>query len=49
MRLLCFLGFHRRSKSRARWEGKERLSVCSRCGTPMRKQANGRWTVADPG
>jgi hypothetical protein len=41
--LLCPLGFHRRSRGRAHWTSAGFVSVCARCGAPMRKLANGRW------
>lgn len=43
MNLLCPLGFHRRSRGRARWTSTGYVSVCARCGTAMRKLDNGRW------
>jgi hypothetical protein len=48
MQLLCLLGFHRRSRTRAHADGSGYVSICRRCGKPMRKQANGKWILAPP-
>jgi hypothetical protein len=46
MRLLCFFGAHRRSRSDARWTGSTYESWCQHCGVPMEKPRNGRWRRA---
>jgi predicted secreted protein len=47
LRLLCYLGLHRRSKSRAQYDGEDYVSVCRRCRARMRKEPSGRWTLAE--
>jgi hypothetical protein len=47
MRLLCFLGFHKRSRGRARDDGHDMVSVCRRCGVPMKRSQTGQWAVVD--
>lgn len=42
---ICWTGRHMRSKDRARRDGTDYVSVCRRCGTPMRKPRNGKWAV----
>lgn len=42
MNLLCALGLHKRSKSQARHEGGDFVSVCKRCRVRMIKK-KGRW------
>jgi hypothetical protein len=46
MRLLCLLGFHRRSRRRAHPDEAGYVSVCRHCRKPMRRQSNGRWTLS---
>lgn len=48
MRLLCLLGFHIRSRGRAHYDGNSYVSACRRCGTPMRKEPDGKWVAAKP-
>lgn len=45
LRFLCWLGFHKRSKSRAHYHDNELVSVCRRCRAPMKKEG-GKWSVA---
>jgi len=46
MRILCLLGFHRRSRGRAHADERGMVSVCRRCGIAMRRGRNGIWRVA---
>lgn len=48
MWLLCLLGFHRRSRGRAHADATGFVSVCRHCRKPMRRQADGRWTLIRP-
>jgi len=45
-RVGCVFVGHRRSKGRATPHGKTLISVCKRCGVPMRQLRDRRW-VAD--
>ena len=45
MRLLCVFGFHKRSRGRAFDDGQDVVSVCRRCGVPMKKSRTGEWAV----
>jgi len=49
MRLLCLLGFHRRSRGRAYEDDTGYVSVCRRCERPMRRRHGGKWAVIEPG
>jgi hypothetical protein len=44
MRLLCWFGFHKRSRHRAHYDGAEMVSNCRHCGVRMHK-LEGRWVV----
>lgn len=43
--LLCMLGWHTRSRGRARREGAQWISRCRRCNRPMRRADNGKWRL----
>lgn len=47
MRLLCWLGFHKRSKGRAHYDDSGYVSVCRRCERPMTKQRDGKWVIGN--
>jgi len=46
VRLLCLLGFHKRSGSHA-FENNEGtfVSMCRRCGKAMERQPSGKWVA----
>ena len=43
--LLCLLGWHRRSRGRARRDGLQWISRCRRCNAPMRRNHKGKWRL----
>jgi hypothetical protein len=48
MSFLCSLGLHRRSLNAIVRRDERYVSLCERCGVPMVRQEDGRWTAADP-
>jgi hypothetical protein len=44
----CKVGLHKRSRSRARWNGAAWVSRCRNCGVRMRRAETGKWRVALP-
>ena len=45
MRLLCLFGFHKRSRGQAHDDGHDMVSVCRRCGVPMKRSRTGEWAA----
>lgn len=45
-RIACLFGRHERSKGRVRDDGPTKISVCKKCGKPMRQLPRRKW-VAD--
>jgi len=46
--LLCLLGRHERSRTKAREVGTNYVSVCRRCGTPMKRLPSRKWVPSKP-
>lgn len=49
LRILCLLGYHRRSRGRVRHDGQTFVSVCRRCELPLEKSPDGNWVPVEQG